>query len=187
MVLQYWINPTGSGSSLTDQQIIDAINAAAQTWMAADPQVQLVYGGTTTQQPLLNNVVGFDGQPSSARLSKPDQNGHYTAFDMNLLIGNAWTWRPCDPAAGNPCSDYGTGGGDLQNIVTHEWGHVLGLGHPTNVNNSDTELTMYGGYPQSCGGSQDGCRAQDTLGLGDVLGERYLYPTSAPVPTLYSP
>jgi hypothetical protein len=186
-VLHYSINPTASGSSLTGQQIVGAINAAAQAWMAADPAVQLVYDGTTTNQPALNDVVGFGPEPSSAQLSKPDQNNHYTGFSITISVGN-WDWRPCDPVNGRPCSTY-SGADDLQNVVSHEWGHVLGLGHPANANNADTELTMYGGFPQACNGgsSWQGCRAFDTLGLGDVRGERALYPTSAPIPTLYSP
>ena len=89
---------------------------------------------------------------------------------------------PCNPAEGVPCNDAPGGGPfDLQAIVTHEWGHVVGLGHPVVQGHDDSLLTMVSS--SACAG----CRHPDTLAYGDVLGERALYPTSAPFPALYSP
>lgn len=151
--------------------------------MDADPVVELIYDGTTTDPPALDNVVGFvdNGAPGAT------DGGAGKPFDIHLMP-SGWAWKPCDPAHGSPCTDYYTGNGtyDLQYIATHEWGHVLGVGHAANAD--DTELTMYGAADGACTMQSSGytCRYGDTLGYGDVLGERALYPTSAPF-TLYSP
>ncbi|MDD1714927.1 MAG: matrixin family metalloprotease, partial [Methanoregulaceae archaeon] len=55
---------------------------------------------------------------------------------------------------------------DIQNIVTHEAGHVCGLGDL--YNRPASELTMFG-Y------SRLGEEKKNTLGQGDVLGLQKLY------------
>jgi hypothetical protein len=184
-VIHYRINPSGSGSSLSNDQIVAAINAGASTWMQADALVQLVYDGTTTDPPAFNNVVGYS--PNAGDGVADVSAGR--AFDIKFgpIVSQ---WSPCDPAHGVPCSAYYTGNSadDLQSVATHEWGHVLGVAHPLNQN--DNDLTMYGQANGDCPGFFSGgytCRYGDTLGYGDVLAVRKLYPTSAPLPTLYYP
>lgn len=172
---------------VTPEQTIAAVRSAAQAWMDAVPSVRLVYDGTTTADPRGgNNVVGWDGptstpNPGTAGTSfTPQREGPtYTGFSIGLNRNHAFTWRPCDPPHGQPCDDDPSQGVDLVGVLTHEWGHALGLDHVENQER-DAELTM-------CPGCGVNDRHSATLGLGDVLGARQLYPTSAPMPTLYRP
>jgi hypothetical protein len=187
--VQFWINPAppATSSTLTADDVEGAVLAAVHTWMAADPQVQLAYQGRTTSVPGgFNGVIGFapvgngfgitDGPtPSCSGCADP----HYTGFDIRLDSATRWTSTPCDPTRGAACTATGGGAYEVQEVVTHELGHVLGLGHPP-VTHDNSELTM---YSDECAG----CRWKETLGLGDVLGARALYPTSAPMPALYAP
>lgn len=174
-----------TAAPVTPEQLVAAVRAAARAWMDAVPSVRLVYDGTTDEAPnSSNNVVGW-GTASGAtgvaetRLTTSDAGSTYTGFSVYLTPTYGFTWRPCDPAHGQPCDDKEGTSADLQGIVTHEWGHVLGLDHAEDVE-TNNELTMYsGGAPNR--------RRYVTLGLGDVLGVRHLYPTNAPVPTLHRP
>lgn len=181
MVIRYRINPTPPpATSLTREQIVQAITSAARRWEAANPKVHLVYDGTTDQRPHGGlNIVGFDASYTSGVTTYPLTGQYATSFDMVFSTTQGWGWKPCNPPD-SPCSDYDSDRSfDLENVATHEWGHVLGLAHV-----KDQELSMSNERPL-----QGGVAARNavTLGLGDVLGVRKLYPTDAAMPTLYSP
>lgn len=174
-----------TAAPITPEQLIAAVRAAAQTWMDAVPSVRLVYDGTTDEAPnSSNNVVGWGTAPGAVataetRLTPGPGGPTFTGFSIYLAPTYGFTWRPCEPAQGQPCDDDSNLGADLQGIVTHEWGHVLGLDHPDDQPGTE-ELTMYGG-------SASNMRHAVTLDLGSILGARSRYPTNAPIPTLYRP
>jgi hypothetical protein len=166
--------------------MIAETQSAAKAWMDADPSVRLVYDGTTTEAPGSgNNVIGFgvppghpdalaDTEHTPIQDTGPDYP--YTGFDIVISKTAAFTFSDgCDPANSQPCTD-DSGLDNYQGIITHEFGHVLGLAHPTAQ--QDEQETMFG--PPTW-------RHCITLALGDVLGVRRLYPTDAPMPTLYGP
>jgi hypothetical protein len=201
IVLHYRVNataPAPANSSLTAAEIQRAIDTAAQTWMAADDRILLIDDGRTSDTPLLNGVIGFSASGVATEYGNADiaptcnTCDTYGSWDIKLMPNSPWTWKLCDPAHGQPCTSYAStgtvqAGVDLQAIATHELGHVLGLAHPPHDASVDGNLTMYGNVPFDCNGSSVGCRVQDTLGLGDVLGVRALYATSAAMPTIYNP
>ena len=105
----------------------------------------------------------------------------YTGFHILMEQKVSWSWEPCDPENGPPCTaESDEEALDFQGIVTHEWGHVFGLDHTCGQDGrcDASEMTMKTGRP---------ARHKQTLALGDILGVRWLYPTDAPMPTIYRP
>lgn len=146
--------------------------------------MRFVYDGTTTDQAIaFNNVVAFQvgggGGIANIRHQRGPDGHTFSGFDVQLNATTPWTWEPCDPPAGKPCSLYPGPGIDLEAAMAHSWGHVLG--HNDLASEDDRLLTDYGGIPSGpdCGPAGPVCRFADTLGLGDVLGVRYMFGSDA--------
>jgi hypothetical protein len=132
-------------------------------------------------------VVGFvpsTGFAVNIPLRQAGDGHTYNGFNIQLSLNGPWQWAPCDGAS-VPCNPYAGAGQDIGASLVHAWGHALGLGDL--AGDADRLLSNYGGITTGSDCSINGpiCRYAVTLGLGDVLGERHLYPTSAPMPTLY--
>lgn len=185
--IPYWVNPTQLW--LTEAQAVGAVRAAARAWEMYNPRVRFIYRGTTNEPPIPEDhklVVAWVPLLLAAGAAYGNaEHGH----DVFIGMLGPQTWEPCS----TDCRPYrvryivnvgltSVGYGDVQGVITHEFGHVLGLDHPGRGEEAQG-LTMddtLGDYEQPPPGY--GSREMSTLGLGDVLGVKKLYPWKCPKP-----
>jgi hypothetical protein len=155
--VEYYVNPGEYG-----QSGIDAIQAAFNTWddnitkdlfgyagPTGDGTAALDYTNTVFWGPISNpNVIAVTTVWYTHRTKE--------IVDADIEMNSKLDWS----SSGVP------GTFDIQDIATHEAGHVCGLGDLYNPPAS--ELTMYG-Y------SSAGETKKDDLGIGDTLGLHVLY------------
>jgi len=151
----YYINPTNTYGFATSD-IVNTITVSAETWDTAVKFNVFSYEGTTdaTSGNLDGlNVVDWgryrSGVIAVTMIWRYVATGDIAEVDMKLNTRYAWSLT----GESNKM--------DVQNIVTHEFGHWAGLADLYNA--EDGLLTMYGysGY---------GITYQRDLGLGDRLG-----------------
>lgn len=197
IVVRYRINPGGAETPyLSEDQRVGAIRAAAATWARAEPRLLFRYEGLTAAPAGTPGVAGF-GTPCNHG-THPACGGLVEGKATLTFSGSApWTWRACGPGGGDrpctpydqPCREIGPDirceGLDLQAVATHEWGHVLGL--LDLYGREAMGLTMYARSPVSDREVDRARRELSTLGRGDLLGLRALYPTAAPLPPIAVP
>lgn len=196
VLVQYRINPRGAGSaSLTEAQVVAAIRAAGREWAGHDSRIELVYRGTTRAPAgtagvfAFGSACGHGGFPACTdrRTKQPS---------VTFSSAAPWTWRSCGPGGdGSSCTPYpqrctATGstqtcaGIDLQAVATHEWGHLLGL--EDLLSPKAEGLTMYARAQVTDVLGAQVRRDLSTIGLGDLVGLRRLYPgptTDSPILT----
>jgi predicted Zn-dependent protease len=157
--VNYSINATNS--ELDPTAVITSINNAAQTWDGNTSGLSFQYTGITS------NITSKDNQNTVSW--GPINNNNIIAVttiwftrnskeivetDIQMNSQLKWSTTPSSNAY------------DVQDIATHEMGHVCGLGDLYGV--PPSELTMYG-Y------SSMNETKKDTLGSGDILGLQKLY------------
>ena len=180
--VRFFVNPAPpAGSGLTEDTMETAFLEGTRIIEAADPRLRFVYQGRTTKGP-----DQFDGVSvftfGDAAWHRFDGDGYITEADIGPKAGataGGWAYTPCEQRDGG-CSKSATGKSEILNTIVHEEMHTMGLADLSHVPET-LELTMYPGNMTS------GERHHVTLGLGDVLGLRALYPTSAPMPPIYAP
>lgn len=139
-----------------------ALTATQSTWSNAGSRFRFVNGGTTSTCPsLIPGCAGgqqFDGENGvgwaameEGTLGVTIYNPSIDEADMGINTGYAWNLG---------CQELSTSY-DLQTVLLHENGHVVGLDH-----SSDTGAVMYPSYQQ----------ADCTLGQDDINGIRSIYP-----------
>lgn len=178
--IPFYVNPQPPpGSTLTEDAMEAAILEGFRIIEAAHLRLRFVYRGRTTRVPRPSD--GFNDFTFGAKADvQHDAEGYIREADVRsaaATTGGDYTYTPCEQRDGG-CTPTG-GKPEVLDLMMHEQLHTLGLadlGGPDVV-----ELTM---FPGGFGG---GSRAHVTLGLGDVLGLRAIYPTSAPMPPIYSP
>jgi hypothetical protein len=139
-----------------------ALAATQSTWNNAGSSFRFVNGGTTSTCPsLVPGCPGgqqFDGQNGAGWAALEEGTLGVTVYnpsideaDMGINTGYAWNLG---------CQELSTSF-DLQTVILHENGHVVGLDHSSDIN-----AIMYPSYQQ----------ANCSLGTDDINGIRALYP-----------
>lgn len=157
---EYWINPNNPyGFAVEDVEY--SITTSADTWDVETLFDVFSFDGTTTlTSGKLDgfNVVDWgryrNGVIAVTMIWRYVATGDIAEVDMKLNTRYSWSLTGESDKM------------DVQNIVTHEFGHWAGLADL--YDSSDALLTMYG-Y------SNYGITYQRTLGLGDRLGIQAVY------------
>jgi Matrixin len=159
-----WDNATAtqrynpSGQPVSGQS---ALVATQSTWNNAGSQFRFVNGGTTSTCPsLVPGCPGgqqFDGESGVGWAALEDGTLGVTVYnpdidEADMGINTRYPWNL-------GCQEFPTSY-DLQTVILHENGHVLGLDH-----SSDTNAIMYPSYQQ----------ANCSLGQDDINGIRSIY------------
>lgn len=176
---------TAMPAGLDRAAALAAIEAAAATWNAVEcTDVQLVFAGFTDEPPVAGddvNTIAFVqtdwtamGRDADAAATTDvrygtDERERTDIAEADILLNSfAMGWTTVSPSSPERR--------DLQAVVTHELGHVLGLLHPCELGGAE-------GAP-ACGPSHDGASLHPTyfgalqrrLGADDVEGICSLYP-----------
>jgi hypothetical protein len=139
-----------------------ALGATMTTWNNAGSRFRFVNGGTTSTCPsLVPGCPGgqrFDGQNGVGWAALEDGTLGVTVYnpsidEADMGINTRYPWNL-------GCQELPTSY-DLQTVLLHENGHVVGLDHSNDIN-----AIMYPSYQQ----------ADCTLGTDDINGIRALYP-----------
>jgi hypothetical protein len=164
----YHVNYSTVPSTVADAQT--AIHKSYAVWDALAGGVEFVEGSSTRVKTAKNDgvmIVAWGRVPSGAIAVTYTWYNSVTGqvVDQDILLGASLPWKYTPvPNPDGDCADlyyY-----DVQNILTHEVGHVFGLDDL--YDSVDQDLTMYG-Y------GDKGEVKKDTLGMGDESGIRAIY------------
>ncbi len=153
----YGYNAAGKPSSLGGD--LAAVQASANTWSTAGANFSFTGGGTTTVSAGACdgthdgvNTVGWKQQSGSILAVTCTLYGGANEAEFDMQISPGWNWT-----TGSAVNV------DLQSVVTHEFGHALGLNHSTN-----SSAVMYASY--TAGTLKRSLTADDLAGLTAIYG-----------------
>ncbi|MEM3459075.1 MAG: hypothetical protein QXN36_00595 [Candidatus Bathyarchaeia archaeon] len=156
--INYYINPSNKyGFSTT--AVVNTITASAYTWDKETAYQVFSYRGTTTRTAGRRdgyNVVSWGAYQAGVIAVTYIWASGSRIVETDCRMNTYYTWSLSGEA----------GKFDVQNIMTHEFGHWCGLADL--YNDVDYWLTMYG-Y------ANYGETYKRTLGLGDILGLEAVY------------
>ena len=165
MPVTYWINEKGF-SKITNGSDFLAVHSSFHAWeTVASADVQFVYGGTTTAA-----GVGHDGMNVVSFTDTSAPMGSSTIAATFSFFKRDTSGLTIDEAdiAFNPALDFSTSAEqnkfDIQSVLTHEIGHLLGLDHSAMVS---SVMVPFGATSQL---------DQRTLAYDDIAGITELYP-----------
>ncbi|MCP8308320.1 MAG: hypothetical protein H3Z54_06460 [archaeon] len=151
---KYWIN-TSNKYGFSSSAVVATITASAETWDSETSAFVFSYQGTTRRSAGIRdnyNVVAWGLYYNSRAIAVTYiwyRGSQILETDTRMNTYYKWS---LSGVAGKM---------DVQNIMTHEFGHWVGLNDL--YSDADYWLTMYGysGYGETY---------KQTLGLGDILG-----------------
>ena len=157
---KYWINPSNKyGFSVS--AVVTTITASADTWDIETAAAVFSYQGTTSMSAGKYdgyNVVAWGAYRAGVIAVTYIWYSGSQILETDTRMNTLYKWSLTGEA----------GKMDVQNIITHEFGHWAGLADL--YNDVDYWLTMYG-Y------AAYGETYKRTLGLGDILGLQAVYGT----------
>jgi len=157
--INFYINPSNS-YGFSSSAVVNTITTAANTWDQETSYPVFSYKGTTMR--IAGNGDGYNVvswgsyQAGVIAVTFSWVTKGKRVVEVDCLMNTYYSWSLTGEA--NKM--------DVQNIMTHEFGHFCGVADL--YNDADYWLTMYG-Y------SNYGITYQRTLGLGDVNGLRAVY------------
>ncbi len=157
---QYWINPSNK-YGFSASALIFVLTSSANTWDEKTSYSVFVYKGTTSRSAGRRdgyNVISFGVYQAGAIAVTYIWYNRYTSsiVETDTRLNTRYKWSLSGEA----------GKMDVQNIMTHEFGHWCGLDDL--YSDVDYWLTMYG-Y------ADYGETYKRDLGLGDILGLQAIY------------
>ena len=157
---------------LDDGDVLAAIRASFDAWQSVpSADLSIRYGGRTTQRPGYDDDSGSENQ-NVVYFETNDWDYGDDVLAITTTIYRKTTNEIVDSDIVINAIDFRWSVGDIdiqadvQNAVTHEAGHLLGLGH-----SNDPSATMYGRHAE-------GETLKRTLASDDILAISTLYPRS---------
>lgn len=141
--MKYWTNTASIPAYLDPGQVLSAIDLAAQAWrdagvsdLSSDGQTDSAGSITDGKNTISFGVLSVDAVSAATMRIK---DGIVVEADIVLDAASLWATNPtsiggCNGAAGRF---------DVQNVLTHEFGHWVGAAHPTNGDNGNKWRTMW--------------------------------------------
>jgi len=154
----YWINPSNK-YGFSSSVVVTTITTSAETWDGETGRVVFSYQGTTSRSAGKYdgyNVVAWGAYRAGVIAVTYIWYSGSKILETDTKLNTFYKWSLSGES----------GKMDVQNIVTHEFGHWAGLNDL--YSNADYWLTMYG-Y------SNYGETYKQTLGLGDIKGLKAVY------------
>jgi hypothetical protein len=165
-VVNWYYNSENQPASFNTNDMVSKITAAADAW-ASVSGLRFQYQGVTTTSPFTLNdnivVIGWGNSKTPGWDFGDSQVGAYVTYSCNG--GNnkdAYMMLNTDRVAGGkPIQSW-------QGLITHEFGHIVGLDH------SSTCESVMAGNAHGC--SYKSTVYQETLRSDDIAGIQSLYP-----------
>ena len=154
----YYINPSNP-YGFSSSTVVNTLTASANTWDVQTSFQVFYYVGTTTRTAGVrdgHNVVSWGSYQAGVIAVTYLWTRGKRVLETDTRMNTYYSWSVSGEA----------GKMDVQNIMTHEFGHWTGLADL--YNDADYWLTMYG-Y------GNFGETYKRTLGLGDILGLQKVY------------
>jgi hypothetical protein len=136
------------------------VQSAMNEWSTAGGNFQFIADPNSANIITCYDLGSWNGRLANTIVSPASRSS--VLSDVRILINTYWHWDPAHPAP--------LGGRDpsgtlrcLENVVKHELGHALYLGHST-----DPSAIMYATLPQPS--------SPASLGQDDIAGIKGLYP-----------